>query len=340
MHANKREEIKEVYAGDIAAAVGLKQREHRRHAVRREEARRARVDGLPGAGHLARDRAEDQERPGKAGRRPRQKLMAEDPTFRVKTDEQTGQVVIAGMGELHLEIIVDRLKREFSVEASVGKPQVAYKETLTRPADGEMTLRQADRRPRPVRPRQDSCCSRASRATGYIFENDIVGGTIPQGIHQADRRRHQGSADARRARRLSDRRRARRALRRFVPRRRLESEMAFKIAGSMAFQDAAKKAQAGAARAGHAGRGGGARRVHGRHHRRPDSRAAAASSRWKRAAARRSSTRACRCRRCSATRRKCGRARRAAPPTRCTSIATNRRRASVSEEVVARIQGK
>ena len=60
------------------------------------------------------------------------KLMAEDPTFRVKTDHETGQVVIAGMGELHLEIIVDRLKREFSVEASVGAPQVAYKETITR----------------------------------------------------------------------------------------------------------------------------------------------------------------------------------------------------------------
>src|SRR3972149_3086242 len=65
------------------------------------------------------------------------KLMSEDPTFRVKTDEQTNQVVIAGMGELHLEILVDRLKREFGVEASVGRPQVAYKETLTRPADGE-----------------------------------------------------------------------------------------------------------------------------------------------------------------------------------------------------------
>src|SRR4029453_902835 len=65
------------------------------------------------------------------------KLMAEDPTFRVNTDEQTGQVVIRGMGELHLEIIVDRLKREFNVDASVGKPQVAYKETLTRAADGE-----------------------------------------------------------------------------------------------------------------------------------------------------------------------------------------------------------
>src|SRR4029453_4060685 len=67
-----------------------------------------------------------------------QKLMAEDPTFRVKTDQSTGEVVIAGMGELHLEIIVDRLKREFNVGASVAPPKGAYKETLTRPADGEM----------------------------------------------------------------------------------------------------------------------------------------------------------------------------------------------------------
>src|SRR5206468_10561177 len=108
-----------------------------------------------------------------------QKLMAEDPTFRVHTDQQTGQTVIAGMGELHLEIIVDRLKREFSVEASVGKPQVAYKETLTRPADGEgRYIRQTGGRGQyghakihlfPGEP-----------GTGYVFENEIVGGTIPR----------------------------------------------------------------------------------------------------------------------------------------------------------------
>src|ERR1044072_1522564 len=65
-------------------------------------------------------------------------LLTEDPTIRTKTDERTGEVIIGGLGELHLEVIIDRLKREFNVEASVGRPQVAYKETLTRPADGEM----------------------------------------------------------------------------------------------------------------------------------------------------------------------------------------------------------
>ena len=107
------------------------------------------------------------------------KLMGEDPTFRVKTDEQTGQVVIAGMGELHLEIIVDRLKREFNVEASVGKPQVAYKETLTRPADGEMKYaKQTGGRGQyghvkihlfPGEP-----------GTGYVFENGVTQGSIPK----------------------------------------------------------------------------------------------------------------------------------------------------------------
>ncbi len=191
--------------------------------------------------------------------------MAEDPTFRVRTDQQTGQTIIAGMGELHLEIIVDRLKREFNVEANVGKPQVAYRETLTMKAEGEgRYVRQTGGRGQyghaKIRliPRQPG--------EGYVFENKIVGGTIPKefikpidegikealttgvlagfpvddvGIELYDGSYHDVDS----------------------------SEMAFKIAGSMAFKDAAKKAVR-APRAGDAGRGGGARGVHGRHQRR------------------------------------------------------------------------
>jgi elongation factor G len=167
--------------------------------------------------------------------------MAEDPTFRVETDRQTGQVIIHGMGELHLEIIVDRLKREFNVEATVGKPQVAYKETLTRPADGDgRYVKQTGGRGQyghakihlyPGEP-----------GTGYIFENETVGGSIPkefikpidEGIKEALTRGVLAGYP--------------------IDDVRIElydgsyhdvdsSEMAFKIAGSMAFQDAAKRAK-------------------------------------------------------------------------------------------------
>ncbi len=240
MHANKREEIKEVYAGDIAAAVGLKQVStgdtlcDEKHAIVLES-----MDFPEPVISLAIEPKTkgDQEKLGQG----LSKLMGEDPTFRVKTDEQTGQVVIAGMGELHLEIIVDRLKREFGVEASVGKPQVAYKETLTRPADGEMKYaKQTGGRGQyghvkihlyPGEP-----------GTGYIFENEIVGAAIPkefikpvdEGIKEALTRGVLAGYP--------------------IDDVRIElydgsyhdvdsSEMAFKIAGSMAFQDAAKKAK-------------------------------------------------------------------------------------------------
>jgi elongation factor G len=240
MHANKREEIKEVYAGDIAACVGLRSVTtgdticDEKHPVVLES-----MDFPEPVISLAIEpkTKADQEKLGMG----LGKLMAEDPTFRVKTDEQTGQVVIAGMGELHLEIIVDRLKREFNVEASVGRPQVAYKETLTRPAEGEgRYIKQTGGRGQyghaKIRliPRQPG--------EGYEFINDTTGGSIPKefikpidmGIREAMTNGilagypvddvavelYDGSfhdVDS--------------------------SEMAFKIAGSMAFKDAAKKAK-------------------------------------------------------------------------------------------------
>jgi elongation factor G len=240
MHANKREEIKEVYAGDIAAAVGLRSVStgdticDEKHPVVLEA-----MDFPEPVISLAIEpkTKADQEKLG-AGM---QKLMAEDPTFRVKTDPQTGEVVIAGMGELHLEIIVDRLKREFNVEASVGRPQVAYKETLTRPADGEMKYaKQTGGRGQYGHVKIHLYPGESG--SGYVFENEITGGTIPkeyikpveEGIKEALTRGVLAGYP--------------------VDDVRIElydgsyhdvdsSEMAFKIAGSMAFQDAAKKAR-------------------------------------------------------------------------------------------------
>jgi elongation factor G len=178
MHANKREEIKEIYAGDIAAAVGLKNVATgdticaEKHPVVLES-----MDFPEPVISLAIEpkTKADQEKLGLG----LQKLMAEDPTFRVRTDQQTGQTIIAGMGELHLEIIVDRLKREFSVDASVGRPQVAYKETITRPAEAEgKWIRQTGGRGQyghakiRIMPRKPG--------EGYEFVNKIVGGSIPK----------------------------------------------------------------------------------------------------------------------------------------------------------------
>ena len=178
MHANKREEIRQVWAGDIAAAVGLKSVGtgdticDPQHAVALES-----MDFPSPVISLAIEPSTkaDQEKLGQA----LAKLTAEDPTFRVRTDDDVGQVVISGMGELHLEILVDRLKREFGVEASVGRPQVAYKETLTRPADGEgRHVKQTGGRGQyghvkiRVVPGQPGA--------GFEFVNEIVGGVVPR----------------------------------------------------------------------------------------------------------------------------------------------------------------
>ncbi len=239
MHANKREEIKEVYSGDIAAAVGLRNVttgdticDPHKPVVLESINFPAPVIALA----VEPKTKADQEKLGQG----LGKLMQEDPTFKVETDKDTGQTKISGMGELHLEIIVDRLKREFNVEANVGKPQVAYKETIRKHSKGEgRYIKQTGGRGQYGHARIEI---EPAPGEGYVFENEITGGTIPkefikpigEGIKEALERGilagypmvdvrvklYDGSyhdVDS--------------------------SEMAFKIAGSMAFQDAAKKAQ-------------------------------------------------------------------------------------------------
>jgi len=178
MHANQREEIKEVYAGDIAAAVGLKSTmtgdtlcdENKPVILERmifpEPVISVAIEPKTKA---------DQEKLGVS----LQKLAQEDPSFRVHTDQETTQTIISGMGELHLEIIVDRLLREFKVDANVGKPQVAYRETIRKKVQAEgKFVRQSGGRGQyghvwlevePLEPGQ-----------GFVFENKIVGGVVPR----------------------------------------------------------------------------------------------------------------------------------------------------------------
>ena len=133
MHANHREEIEECYAGDILAGVGLKQTSTGDTLCAPDAPIILEQIEFPDAGDRGRDRAEDQGRPGEARPRASARLAEEDPTFQITSDEETGQTLIHGMGELHLEVLVDRLLREFSVDANVGKPQVAYRETIREP---------------------------------------------------------------------------------------------------------------------------------------------------------------------------------------------------------------
>jgi len=178
MHANTRSEIKEVYAGDIAAAVGLKNvstgdtlcDENNIITLERMEF----PEPVISVAVEPKTKA-DQEKMGIA----LNKLAQEDPSFRVHTDEESGQTIIEGMGELHLEIIVDRMKREFSVDANVGKPQVAYRETIRKNVEQEgKYIKQSGGRGQyghvwiKIEP--------LPRGTGYEFVNDIVGGVIPK----------------------------------------------------------------------------------------------------------------------------------------------------------------
>ena len=135
MHANHRRRSRRSARATLPPR-SASRRPPPQHHLRREPPHRARVDGVPGAGHPRRHRAQDQGGQDKMSM-ALVRLAEEDPTFKTYSDESTGQTIIAGMGELHLEIIVDRLLREFRVEATVGKPQVAYKECVRKRAKGE-----------------------------------------------------------------------------------------------------------------------------------------------------------------------------------------------------------
>jgi elongation factor G len=240
MHANKREEIKEVWAGDIAAAIGLKNVSTGDTICDRDEPVILEAMNFPEpviAVAIEPKTKADQEKMGMA----LAKLMQEDPTFKVHTDKETGQTIIRGMGELHLEIITDRMVREFNVGANIGKPQVAYREAITKESQGHgRFIRQSG-----GRGQYGECKIRikpAEEGHEFVFDNQTFGGSIPkefikpieQGIKEAletgilagypttgvhvelyDGSYHDVDS----------------------------SEMAFKIAGSMAYQDAARKAR-------------------------------------------------------------------------------------------------
>ena len=238
MHANHRQDLEMVYAGDIAAAVGLKNTTtgdtlcDEKHPIILESMEfpepviRVAIEPKTKAG---------QEKMGIA----LAKLAEEDPTFKAYTDEETGQTIIAGMGELHLEIIVDRLMREFKVEANVGKPQVAYKETIRKNADSDMKYaRQSGGKGQygHVKIRIEP-----NPGKGYEFVNAVVGGTVPKEYIPAVDQGIQGAmlSGVLAGYNVGD---VKVTLYDGSYHEVDSSEMAFKIAGSMAFKDAMRKA--------------------------------------------------------------------------------------------------
>lgn len=253
LHANSREEVEKVYAGEIAAAVGLKNTKTSHTLC--DEARPIILEAIQFNEPVVSVRIEpktkaDQEKMGLALSR----LADEDPTFRVSTDEDTLETIISGMGELHLEIIVDRMKREFKVDANVGKPQVAYRETITAGAEAESKyIRQTGGRGQyghvkiRIKPLEElsegvKIRKNVKREEHFEFINNIKGGVIPQEFIPAVGK---GIREAMERGILSGYRLVDVSVELFdgsfheVD----SSEVAFKIAGSMAFQDAARRAK-------------------------------------------------------------------------------------------------
>jgi elongation factor G len=240
MHANKREEIKEVYAGDIAAAVGLRTTTTGDTLCDEDNAvileRMVFPEPVIFVAVEPKSKA-DQDKMGIA----LQRLQMEDPSFNVRSDEETGQTIMGGMGELHLEILVDRMLREFKVEANVGKPQVAYRETITQTVEAEgKYVRQTG-----GKGQYGHCWLRLipqEPGKGFEFENVIVGGAIPKEFIKPIEK---GIVEAMEGGILAGYP---------VVDIRVEvtdgsyhdvdsSEMAFKIAGSMGFKEGAAKAK-------------------------------------------------------------------------------------------------
>ena len=253
LQADKREEVETVFAGEIAAAVGLK--EARTSHTFCDENNQIVLDQIKFPEPVINLRIEpktkaDQEKMGFALRR----LSDEDPTFKIKSDAETGETVIAGMGELHLEILVDRMKREFNVEANVGKPQVAYKETITGEAEAEYKyIKQTGGKGQyghvklAIKPidysvKEEDLPKNAKRKNNFEFINSIKGGVIPQEFIPAVEKGVIEAMD-----------------RGIVAGYKMvdiscdllfgsyhdvdSSEIAYKIAASQAFQDAAKRAK-------------------------------------------------------------------------------------------------
>ena len=239
MHANHREEVSEVQAGDIAAAVGLK--DIGTGDTLCDDKHPIVLESMEFPDPVIQVAIEPKTKAGQEKMTiALMKLAEEDPTFRAYTDQETGQTIIAGMGELHLEIIVDRMMREFKVEASVGKPQVAYRETITKatPAEGKFVRQSGGKG-------QYGHCkielTPNEPGAGIEFENAIVGGVIPKeyigsveaGIREAAQSGIVGGYEVVDFKvKLVD------GSYHEVD----SSEMAFKIAGSMALKDGLQKA--------------------------------------------------------------------------------------------------
>ncbi len=219
MHADKRAEIKEVHAGDIAAFVGLKDTGTGDTLASQQDpvVLERMAFPVPVIDISVEPRTKEAVEKMSLGL---QKLAAEDPSLRLRTDQETGQTILSGMGELHLEIIIDRLRREYGVDANIGAPQVAYRETISRPHTETYTHQEADRRLRPVRGGEDRVrAAGPQRGRGVREQGGRRVGA--EGIHPRGGEGHQAAGRDRRAGRLPDGGLQVLAARRQVPRCRL-----------------------------------------------------------------------------------------------------------------------